>query len=315
MTATMSPAAPVDERDEWLAWRRQGVGGSDVGSILGISPFGSPFSVWATKVGLIPEEDASEVMEFGKWAELMIAPWFQAKTGLYVRAEQEQREWPDNPVHRCTIDGEVGEGPDFTVPLGGLQMKAHGPGRPLDELPVHEQAQGQWEMHVNGWDREWFAVLMGRRLDPVVLDRDDADIAAIVRRVDDFWAEYVLPGKPPPADGSDATARALFHIYPKHVAHKAVAIDDLAEVVAAWRQAKAAVKTNEALESQYGNQIREALGDAEEGTVDGRVAVTWKGHTQTGFDVKAHRAECPDCARRFETKTPVRTLLAKGPKP
>ena len=35
------------ERTDWLAWRRKGIGASDIAGILGISPWASPWSVWA----------------------------------------------------------------------------------------------------------------------------------------------------------------------------------------------------------------------------------------------------------------------------
>lgn len=38
------------ERAEWLQWRRGGLGGSDIAGVLGLSPWSSPWSVWADKV-------------------------------------------------------------------------------------------------------------------------------------------------------------------------------------------------------------------------------------------------------------------------
>ena len=37
-------------REEWLEWRRGGLGGSDVAGVLGVSPWATPFSVWWSKV-------------------------------------------------------------------------------------------------------------------------------------------------------------------------------------------------------------------------------------------------------------------------
>lgn len=38
-----------DDRAEWLEWRRNGIGATDVAGILGVSPWASPWSVWADK--------------------------------------------------------------------------------------------------------------------------------------------------------------------------------------------------------------------------------------------------------------------------
>ena len=57
----------MTDRAEWLAWRRSGIGASDVAGILGISPWASPFTVWADKLGLLPDEDLDDddPREFG----------------------------------------------------------------------------------------------------------------------------------------------------------------------------------------------------------------------------------------------------------
>ena len=36
-------------REEWLARRRSGIGGSDVAAVLGLSPWKSPRQVWLDK--------------------------------------------------------------------------------------------------------------------------------------------------------------------------------------------------------------------------------------------------------------------------
>jgi predicted phage-related endonuclease len=96
---------PAD-RPVWLDWRRTRVGGSDVSAILGISNYGSPWSVWAEKVGLIGDEPSDELMEAGRWLEHAIAPWFSDRTGLHVIGTQavvEAADDPDRVVHRRRV--------------------------------------------------------------------------------------------------------------------------------------------------------------------------------------------------------------------
>ena len=45
--------------DEWLEWRKEGITASDVPVILGISPYKTPWRLWAEKVGRINPEDLS----------------------------------------------------------------------------------------------------------------------------------------------------------------------------------------------------------------------------------------------------------------
>ena len=41
--------------DEWHAMRRTGIGGSDIGTIMGLNPFESAFGLWAKRTGQIAD--------------------------------------------------------------------------------------------------------------------------------------------------------------------------------------------------------------------------------------------------------------------
>ena len=43
-------------REQWLAYRRQGIGGSDAASVLGISPFRTGVDLYYDKLGLSIED-------------------------------------------------------------------------------------------------------------------------------------------------------------------------------------------------------------------------------------------------------------------
>ena len=73
----------VDTRAEWLRWRRSGIGASDIAALLGISPWASPFSVWADKLGLLPDEelDDDDVREFGRRLDALALEFASAPRG------------------------------------------------------------------------------------------------------------------------------------------------------------------------------------------------------------------------------------------
>ena len=51
--------------DQWLDARTQGVGGSDVGTILGSNPWNTPLDIWATKTGQAPLVAETPAMKVG----------------------------------------------------------------------------------------------------------------------------------------------------------------------------------------------------------------------------------------------------------
>lgn len=100
------------ERAEWLQWRRGGLGGSDIAGVLGLSPWSSPWSVWADKVINRTDDNETDAMEFGRLAEPLVRTYFERRTGLYVRGEQARMIHPDHPWARITLDGWVADDPD-----------------------------------------------------------------------------------------------------------------------------------------------------------------------------------------------------------
>lgn len=73
-------------------------------------------------------------------------------------------------------------------------------------------------------------------------------------------------------------------------------------------------KMSENREAQLKAQIARAMGEAEFGTIDGNVAVTWKHQSRTSFDQKRFQAEHPALFEKFQksTKTRVMRIINKG---
>ena len=56
-------------REEWLRYRKQGIGGSDVAAILGISKWNSAISLWLNKTN--QTEDDTQENEAMEWGTIM----------------------------------------------------------------------------------------------------------------------------------------------------------------------------------------------------------------------------------------------------
>jgi putative phage-type endonuclease len=303
-----------EDRASWLAWRRLGVGASDVAGILGISPYASPWSVWADKVHLLADRDPTDAMLAGKWLELAIGPWFAHETGLAIAGEQLAITHPEHTHHRATVDGLVFDTPPeasarhedlLREALGGQEIKHEAFGRPWSSVPAHYEAQAWWQMHVGQLERVWVTVLQGRRLTWHLIERDQTEIDFIVARVDRFWAEHVLTGTPPATDNHDATIRAIAAVYPKETPGASVALDTLTGTLTTWQRAKDNERAAEKAKKAAAAEITAALGAAEEGTVAGQRVVSWRAQTRT--------TTCGACGHA-ETSDPFRVLRPHKPK-
>ena len=77
--------------DEWLAYRRKGIGGSDVASALGLSPYRTKRELYYDKIGVepvVPDEDKSIMFQIGHLLEDVVAQIFAKKTGFSVYRDQ-----------------------------------------------------------------------------------------------------------------------------------------------------------------------------------------------------------------------------------
>ena len=69
-------------RPEWLARRRNTIGGSDAAAIVGLSRYGSQYSVFMDKTGRLPDKPDTEAMRQGRDLEEYVASRFTAVSRL-----------------------------------------------------------------------------------------------------------------------------------------------------------------------------------------------------------------------------------------
>lgn len=297
---------PVKDRSDWLRWRREGIGASDVGAILGMSPWASPMSVYYDKLGLVEDDTPTEAMEWGSILEDPIARKFERSEGLYVDHEQLPVYDREHPHRRCTLDGMVYETPLDKGPgvgaLGLLQIKCSRD-RPWDEVPDAYALQVQYEMGVVGIEREWLAVLHGgNQFRTYEFEFDPTLFAMVARVVDRFWTDNVVAENPPPADGSDATTEALKNAYRDRWKDETLVLEGVEiDLAREWLAAEHAAKEAQTWADRCKNQLCSILGENVVGADgQGDELLTWKSQsTGARIDTKALRAAHPEIAAEF----------------
>jgi len=87
----------MSDRAAWLEARRRTIGGSDVAAILGLSKWGTPFSVWLDKTGQTPEQGAQWIHVRGHLMEPLILAMYgdqYAPEGSIVKPNTETMQGP-----------------------------------------------------------------------------------------------------------------------------------------------------------------------------------------------------------------------------
>jgi putative phage-type endonuclease len=320
----------VRDRADWLRWRREGIGSSDAAAIAGLDPWRGPMSVYLDKVGELDLDDQDGKHEYQRWGQLLepaMVDEFQNRTDLYVTRRQAALVHPEHAWMRATVDGIVVEtrtveafkrGVDVDAdpehqPLGLYEAKTSAEFKSGDwkqGVPENYRLQVQHQLGVTGLDHAWVAVLHGgNRFMIYELEREQRVIDLLVRIEGTFWRENVLARRPPDVDGRESSTDAIREAFRRVEVGKVLELGPQgATLLDNLRFAKEAVAAAERQEHQAQQALMLALGDAEAGSIEGRLAVTWKQHKRTSIDVETLRNQEPDVARRFEQTTSYRQL-------
>lgn len=307
--------------EEWHEWRREGIGGSDIAALIGLSPYASPTSLYYEKTGQLDlDRTSTDRQRIGLRMESVLAQEFADRTGLYCIAQQIPYVHPDYAYARCTLDGFATESDDLddALRLGSVQFKTDGRFGWPEGVPAHIRAQCVWEMGVSQSVTSWLVVMFaGFRVEVFELPFDDdarADWEFMRAVAGVFWTLNVEAGIPPPVDDHPATARTLDAIFEADEGAYVHADPDARMLVKVLRDAQAATKAAKAVEDTYRNELRELLGDATE-LVDGFeddgkpvVIASWRPQVAHRVDLDALRQAYPDLVEVYTVETPSRVL-------
>lgn len=295
--------------EEWVASRKNSIGGSDAATVLGLNPYSSPYALWAEKTGAVEPEDISmkEAVRLGHVLEPYVAQRFTEITGKKVRRENfilknAVYPWAHANVDRMVIGEKAGLECKTTSALNLTKFKG-------GEYPANYYCQCVHYLAVTGLERWYLAVLIGNQEVRIfVIERDEDEIAALMESEERFWA-CVQSKTPPTVDGSAATADTLSALY-----HDDGSLTDLTPVCGTLREylaLKAQMNDLEAKVNAAANVIKEYMGNASKG-IYGDISVSWKSVTSSRFDKKAFMKANPgvdlapyhntSVARRFEVK-------------
>ncbi|HDR9760803.1 TPA: lambda-exonuclease family protein [Burkholderia cepacia] len=255
-------------REDWLAVRRTGIGGSDAAAAVGLSPYMSPLELWLDKTGRadgLPRPDPDDTNSPTYWGTLLepvVAASYTKQTGNRVRRVNAVLRHPTIPFMLANLDREIVGVSDVQI----LECKTAGEfGARLwrEGVPEYVQIQVQHQLAVTGKSAADVAVLIcGQTLEVHRIERDDSLIARLVELEARFW-RFVASDTPPPADGSESADRALRHLYPGNGETIDFSDDQrLSSVFADLVAVRAEIESRQQLEAQFKQAIQEAMGDA-----------------------------------------------------
>lgn len=171
---------PQDQSSqEWLNWRREKIGASDIAIIMGESPWCTPYVLWKRKLGFTPEQAQNPAMERGKQLEGHVRELVNAQRGAdfqpIVLAHAEL-EWAV-----ASLDG-FDEKSSEILEIKCPSKKTHEEAR-SGKVPRHYFLQIQWQLFVADLETCHYVSYLA----------DDDIVSLKVERDDELLVDSILP--------------------------------------------------------------------------------------------------------------------------
>ena len=285
------------------------IGCSDIGTIMGVNPWKSAYTLWAEKTGRIIPDDISDkpAVWWGHEEEHLVAKWFMLKTGIKVKRSNYRYYLEEMPYFSGHVDRLLAD------KSAGLEIKTTSARSKTDyaegDIPDSHYWQCQGYMCLTGLSEWYIATKQDQTVHIGLVRRNDEDIDRMLTAVSNFW-QCVQDDIPPRTDGSESTTRTLDTIYTPSVPEKTylsesddIALTQLANFKERMKHLKGEISALE-------NEIKEKMGECELAESEGYI-VTWKSYTADRFDSKRFKEDHPDLYEEYTNTSVSRRFNVK----
>lgn len=289
---------PTDH-EAWLSLRGTGIGSSDVGTILGVNPYCTPYQLWLRKLGKMPPVKENNDMMLGHALEPVVADLYAKATGNAIQKDTEgdwcaKSDKADfliaSPDRICTsaVDGS------------DILLECKTTRNTISQIPDYWMCQVQYLLYITELEKGALAWLTnGHDFGYIDIVRNDKFCEKVVEKVERFWRDNIIGGKEPKAINADD----IMLMFPKSEKGKiAQASDDMRDdydrLNELHRQIDALTKEQTAIidkmKMQTADAEKLAYGDKILGAFRGGIA-----KTTTEFDLQRFEAENPDLYAKY----------------
>tara|TARA_R110000765_G_scaffold426445_1_gene542100 strand:- start:3387 stop:4391 length:1005 start_codon:yes stop_codon:yes gene_type:complete len=313
-------------RQDWLALRQSGIGGSDIAAIIGVSPYATAYDIYQSKTQPV-NEDSNEFAYWGTVLEDVVAREFSKRNGLKIQnvnflMRHPEHHWAIANIDRAIINRDVSgnvrfkDGKLTTDQIVEIKTASEYVGKnwgleESDEVPDQYQCQAQWYMGVTGVDVCHMAVLIGgNKYRQYKIERHQDFIDYLFEAAESFWNDNVLAGVEPDA----TTLQNAKDKYPRHNPDTTldVALDsEAAKVFEHYESLKAQEKEVKAALELAQTDLICQIQDNETLAIDGEVVATYKVQVSNRFDSSRLKKDMPELAEKYVKQSESRVMRVK----
>jgi putative phage-type endonuclease len=242
--------------------RGAGLGASQAAQALGLCPasWGAPIDLWLELTGRKERTVAGQAARWGQILEPVVrgvyteqhhCPVLVPQTSLYHRTLSWLRATPDG----VALDADEHWHHLVQVKCPGLRAAPHWGVEERREVPVYYHVQAAVEMSVTRLPRVDFAVLLGgQEYFEVPVYHDEELEHDVLEGLAAFW-RCVETDQPPPVDASEGYGRYLATLVETKERKAIEASEEIATMIARWREVRQAQAQLEAEEGLIKNRL------------------------------------------------------------
>lgn len=315
--------------DDWHCRRMSGIGGSEIAAVMGKNEYKTAHELWLEKTLKTPQFRGNAATLKGQILEDAVAKYYEEATGNAVEKDDthyrsEDAPWLVGNIDRRIVNGGILEcktskrnTPDdetedgFKWGVGSEYDESKQLVKVDEQVPLNYYLQCQHYLCITGATFCDLAVLfLASDFKPFRIyriERNEEVIEKIKSAAHDFMLMVLDDVEPPMTDAEQAQNLA-------HTVSVSESVEVGKKVIEQLRKVRADLKLLEEEEKLLTDQIKAKLGDADTGTVGGKVAVTWKTRGVTKVDTKRLKAEQSKIYDQYSYTTPTRYFILKGEK-
>lgn len=298
------------DREEWLKYRKQGIGGSDAGAVCGVNPYTSAMQVFEDKTSDAISLYDNEAMRVGRDMENYVALRFTEATGKKVRRANAIFQDEDYPFMLADVDRlVVGEKAGLeckTVNLYSADKWKDG------QIPEHYRIQCHHYMAVLNLDCFYIAALiLGKEFLYRKIERDEEIIQNLRMTEKNFWENHVMKGIAPPPDGSKAADEWIKKEFPLARNGKSIPLYGFDQKLKRREEVAELIDKLGTEKEQIEQEVKLYLGEAEEAE-NSLYRVSWKNTESNKLDTRKLKEEHPDIYEKYCRQSVYRRFTVKA---
>ena len=187
--------------DDWHNFRREGIGGSDIAVLAGISPYETPLGLYEQKLGLKRSADLDPfLIESGEGVELEARDFFKTRPVNPIEFIPICVVSDENDIIRASLDGFNGE-KNIVLEVKFMGNNKFKKFKKTSVIIPNHLAQIQWQLLVTKAEKAiYYVESFSGDFEYLEVFPDKEMQVKLKKLALDFWENHILTKVPPDKD-------------------------------------------------------------------------------------------------------------------